>query len=379
MGPETSRVRVLFILSALQRNGAVLSTLTTMKHLDPARYAPALFVLERRDEPWHELLSGVPVTYGVSEGKPNAQHVPQVFAKLLRAARRSDVIVGGLEMAPTFLAIVAAKLTGKPSVGFVRNSLPEHLAQMPARYKTLTKLIYPHLTRAVAISEGIKESVTRLVPQLEGRTRTVYIPLDIAKTQARSQEDVPQADAARPYILAVGRLEYQKGFDLLLRAYAQLKRREPALRHRLVLVGQGKAKARLVALVQELGLEDDVVMPGFQENPYAWMEKAEVFVSSSRYEGFCRVIAEALAVGTPVVATDCPSGPAEVLQDGYYGVLVPNEDPAALAEGVRSLLCDPARLQTLRERGPRRAAQFTPEATVERFERVLAEVMPGSV
>ena len=374
MTPKANKVRVLFILSAVQRNGAVLSTLTTMRHLDRSRYEPALFVLEQRDEPWHELLEGVPITYGVTKGKLRARHVPQVFAKLFRAARRSDVLVGGLEMAPTFLAIIAAKLTRKPSVGFVRNSLPEHLAQMPARYKTLTKLIYPHLTRAVAISEGIKESLTRLVPQLEGRTRTVYIPLDIDKTQRRSRESLPEAETHKPYLLAVGRLEYQKGFDLLLRAYAELK---PEVQHRLVLVGEGKEKARLRALVKELGLEADVVMPGFQENPYAWMKGAAVFVSSSRYEGFCRVIAEALAVGTPVVATDCPSGPAEVLQGQQYGVLVPTEDPDALAEGIRSLLCDPARMDTLSEVGPRRAAHFTPEATVEHFERVLAEVLPN--
>ncbi len=377
MNPE-NKVRVLFILSAVQRNGAVLSTLTTMKHLDRSRYEPALFVLERRDEPWHELLEGVPITYGVTKGKLKARHAPQVFAKLFRAARRSDVLVGGVEMAPTFLAVIAAKFTRKPSVGFVRNSLPEHLAQMPARYKTLTKLIYPHLTRAVAISEGIKESVVRLVPPLENRTRTVYIPLDIDKTQRRSRERLPEAETHKPYLLAVGRLEYQKGFDLLLRAYAKLKKElQPSLRHQLVLVGEGKEKERLRALVQELDLEADVVMPGFQENPYAWMKGAAVFVSSSRYEGFCRVIAEALAVGTPVVATDCPSGPAEVLQGQQYGVLVQTENPDALAEGIRSLLCDPARMETLSEVGPRRAAHFTPEATVEHFERVLAEVLPS--
>ncbi len=368
-----AKIRVLFILSAVQRNGAVLSTLTTMKHLDPSRYEPALFVLGRRGEPWPELLEGIPITYGVAQGRPKAHHFPQIFAKLLWTARRSDVLVGGLEMSPTYLAILAAKLTGKPSVGFVRNSLPEHLARMPGRYKTLTQLVYPHLSRAVAISEGIKESLTRLVPQLGDRTRTVYIPLDITKTQRRSREALPEADAHRPYILAVGRLEYQKGFDLLLRAYAQLK---PALQHKLVLIGEGKERAKLTALIQELSLEDDVIMPGYQENPYAWMSKAEVFVSSSRYEGFCRVIAEALAIGTPVVSTDCPSGPAEVLEGGRYGVLVETENPDALASGIHALLCDPAQMQALSESGPRRAAHFTPEATVQRFESVLAEVLP---
>ena len=364
------RVRVLFILRAFERNGAVLSALTTMKHLDRSRFEPSLFVLERRAEPWPDLLEGIPVTYGAAR-KLKLHHFPQVVVKLLRAARRSDVLVGGLEMSSTYLAIVAGKLTGKPSVGFVRNSLPEHLKQLPPLYKTLTKLLYPHLTRAVAISEGIKESLTRLVPRLAGRVRKVYIPLDIAKTQRLSQEALGETAALGPYIVAVGRLEYQKGFDLLLRAYAQL---QPE-RHKLVLIGEGQEQAHLRALVKELGLEGRVVMPGFQDNPYVWMKGAELFISSSRYEGFCRVIAEALAVGTPVVATDCPSGPAEVLQGGRYGILVETENPDALAQGIRTLLCDPAQMQTFSEMGPGRAEDFSPEATVQRFEAVLAEVL----
>lgn len=352
-----------------------MSTLTTMKHLDRSRFEPSLFVLERGEEPWRELLEGIPVTYGVAQENLKTRYLPQILTKLLRAARRSDVLVGGLEMSPTFLAVIAATLTGKPSVGFVRNSLPDHLAQLPSRYKRLTKLFYPHLTRVVAISEGIKESVTRLVPQLEDRTRTVYIPLDIAKTQERAQETLPGGTLPpQPYILAVGRLEYQKGFDLLLRAFAQLK---PDLLHKLVLVGEGKEEAALGTLIRELGLENDVMMPGFQENPYAWMSRAAVFVSSSRYEGFCRVIAEALAVGTPVVATDCPSGPAEVLQGNRYGVLVPTEDVGALAQGIRSLLCDPEKMTALKEAGPRRARAFSPEVSVRHFEDVLAEVLPS--
>ena len=365
--------RVLFILSAAQRNGAVLSTLTTMHYLDRTRFEPALFVLERRDEPWPELLEGVPITYGVTSGRPSLRHFPQVLIKLLRAARRADVIVGGLEMSPSYFAILAAKLTGKPSIGFVRNSLPDHLARLPARYKILTRTLYPHLSRVIAISEGISESVAQLVPRLRGRIRTVYIPLEIDRVQSLARADLPEAANFAPYILAAGRLEPQKGFDLLIRAYAQLR---PA--QKLVLVGQGKEEANLRALIRDLGLERDVMMVGFQENPYAWMRGAEVFVSSSRYEGFCRVIAEALAVGTPVVATDCPSGPKEVLQDGRYGVLVPNEDPDALAQGIRALLCDPARMQALREDGPGRAAHFSPRAVVERFEGVLAEVLPTS-
>jgi len=361
--------RVLFIVSFLRKNGAILSTLTTIKHLDRTRFEPHLFVVQRRGEAWAELLEGLPITYGSETG----ERPDRVFRRLLGCARRADVLVGGLEMAPTFWAVVMGKLTGKPSVGFVRNSLPEHLARMPGRYKGLTKLIYPGLTRVVAISSGIKESVEALVPGLKGRVSVVYIPLDVAGVKRRAEEPVPEAAPFKPHIVAVGRLEYQKGFDVLLRAYAAL-RENPDLPN-LVILGEGREEAKLKALVEELGLTERVFMPGFQGNPYAWMRGAELFVSSSRYEGFCRVIAEALAVGTPVVATDCPSGPAEVLQGGRCGVLVPNEDAPALAEGIRRALTDGALRRQFQACGEARAEDFAPEVTVRSFEGVLARLL----
>lgn len=368
-------LRVLFILTALHKNGAVLSTLTTLRHLDRRRFEPHLFVLERGDPyegAWEEMLTGIEVTYGLERGERLRTRLPRLLPTLLRLARRSDVLVGGLEMAPTFLAVLAGRLTGRPSVGFVRNSLPELLAELPPLYTRLSKLFYPRLTRAVAISDGIRASVERLYPALAGRTETVYVPLDLARAERYAASGTPEGAPARPYLVAVGRLEPQKGFDLLLRAYARL--RAAGVTHPLVIVGEGREAARLRELAASLGVADTVLWPGFQNNPYGWMEGAEVFVSSSRFEGFCRVIAEALCVGTPVVATDCPSGPAEVLDGGRAGVLVANEDPEALAAGIQRLLADPAARAHFRARGRERVQAFSPERVVERFEGVLEAV-----
>jgi glycosyltransferase involved in cell wall biosynthesis len=366
----TSPLRVLFILSALRKNGAVLSTLTTIAHLDRRRFQPQLFVVER-GEAWGDVLRGAEVFYGAPSGGALRQ-AAQLPPALWRLARRSDVIVGGLEMAPTFLAVLAGQLTGRPSVGFVRNSLPEVLAALPPRYGALSKLFYPRLTRAVAISEGIRESVEKLYPALAGRTETVYIPLDLARAERYAAAAAPEGAPERPYLVAVGRLEPQKGFDVLLHAYARL--RAAGVTHPLVIVGEGREAARLRALAASLGVADGVRFPGFQENPYAWIRGAEVFVSSSRFEGFCRVIAEAMAVGTPVVATDCPSGPAEVLEGGRAGALVKSEDPEALAKGIAELLGDPAARARFRERGLERVRAFSPERVVARFGEVLEGV-----
>ena len=363
--------RVLFLLTGLYQNGAVLSTLTTIRYLDRTKYTPELFVLEPGTA-WPELLEGTAVTYGLRPGESVRARAPQVTARLWHVLRRADILVGGLEMTPTFLAVVLGKLTGKPPVGFVRNSLPELLKGLPSRYTVLTKRLYPGLARVIAISSGIQTSVEELVPALKGRVRTVYIPLELDKVRARALERLPETAPKQPYIVAVGRLEPQKGFDLLLRAYADLRKR--GVTEPLVIVGEGKDGKMLRELAQSLGVAENIVFTGFQANPYPWLAGAEVFVSSSRFEGFCRVIAEALAVGTPVVATDCPSGPAEVLEDGEAGVLVPNEDVSALADGIYRLLSDSALQDKLRAYGPVRAEAFAPAATVRAFEDVLSEL-----
>ena len=363
--------RVLFLLTGLYQNGAVLSTLTTIRYLDRTKYVPELFVLEP-GEAWPELLEGTAVTYGLRPGESVKTRAPQVLARLWHVLRRADILVGGLEMTPTFLAVVLGKLTSKPAVGFVRNSLPELLKSLPSRYTTLTRRLYPGLARVIAISSGIQTSVEGLVSALTGRVRTVYIPLELDKAKQRALERLPETAPENPYLVAVGRLEPQKGFDLLLRAYAILRKR--GVTEPLVIVGEGKDREKLQELAGSLDITEHVVFAGFQANPYPWLAGAKIFVSSSRFEGFCRVIAEALAVGTPVVATDCPSGPAEVLEDGEAGVLVPNEDVAALAEGIYRLLGDRALQDKLRAYGLVRAEAFSPATTVRAFEDVLSEL-----
>ena len=370
-GVRTSPKRVLVILTGLYQNGAVLSTLTTLKYLDRTRFMPELFVLHP-GEAWPELLAATPVTYGLRPGEKLKTHGPQTLTRLWHVLRRADIVVGGLEMTPTFLAVILGKLTGKPAVGFVRNSLPELLKSLPSRYATLTRRLYPGLGRVVAISTGIQSSVEVLVPALAGCVRTVYIPLELGGLKARSLEPLPESALKSPYLVAVGRLEPQKGFDILLRAYADLRAR--GVTERLVIVGEGAERGRLEGLAHTLEVAEHVTFTGFQANPYSWLRGAAVFVSSSRFEGFCRVIAEALAVGTPVVSTDCPSGPAEVLEYGRAGVLVPNEDAAGLADGVYTLLQNRARQRELRDYGPVRARAFSPEASARDLEGVLAEL-----
>jgi glycosyltransferase involved in cell wall biosynthesis len=138
-----------------------------------------------------------------------------------------------------------------------------------------------------------------------------------------------------PVLVAVGRLENQKDYPTMLRAFAQVRRGEAV---RLLILGEGRERPMLEALVEELGLGQDVSLPGFVTNPYAYLARASLFVLSSRWEGLPTVLIEALCCGTPVVSMDCPSGPREILTDGLYGALVPVGDVGALARAIRTAL-----------------------------------------
>ena len=136
-------------------------------------------------------------------------------------------------------------------------------------------------------------------------------------------------------ILAAGRLHIQKDFPTLLRAFALVRKEIPS---RLVILGEGEKRKELEDLAQELGIRKDLDLPGFVENPYKYMKRAAVFVLSYQWEGLPTVLVEAMACGCPVVSTDCPSGPREILENGRWGKLVPPGDPMKLAEAIKEIL-----------------------------------------
>lgn len=205
----------------------------------------------------------------------------------------------------------------------------------------LMKRFYPWADGIVVVSEGVREDMARVTNIPRERITVIYNPSIV-------QSDVSQKAQAHlahpwlspgepPVILAVGRLQPQKDYPTLLEAFSQLRRVQPA---RLLILGEGKERPLLETLIKEKGLSQDVSMPGFVENPYAYMSRAALFVLSSRWEGLPTVLIEALCCGTPVVSTDCPSGPHEILQGGRFGQLVPVGDATALAKAMQSVLQD---------------------------------------
>lgn len=198
--------------------------------------------------------------------------------------------------------------------------------------------LYPWADGIIAVSEGVAKDLARTASLPLESIQTIYNPVINSEMLANAKEPVEHpwfASKEIPVILGVGKLEPQKDFPNLIHAFAKVRQARPA---RLMILGWGPDRPELEALIQELGLQEDVDLPGYTQNPYSYMAKADVFVLSSAWEGLPTVLIEAMAVGTPVVSTDCKSGPSEILANGKYGYLTPVADSEALAEAILQVL-----------------------------------------
>jgi glycosyltransferase involved in cell wall biosynthesis len=210
--------------------------------------------------------------------------------------------------------------------------------------------LYPKADAIVAVSRGVADDTASIIGVAAERITVIHNPVitpDLDALAAQPADHPFLKQKSLPVLVGSGRFTRQKDFPTLLRAFARVREVRPC---RLLILGDGAPEewSRLEALISELGLTDDVALPGFLANPYASIAKCDLFVLSSIWEGSPTVLTEALALGVPVVATDCPSGPREITQDGRVGRLVPMQDVEALAQAILAALDerhDPAMLR----------------------------------
>ena len=290
-----------------------------------------------------DYLSQVPPEIRVVDLK--AKWMPSSLPKLAKYLKQEHptTLFAALHY-PCEIALWAKRLAGVSTRVIVseHNTLSQEAKRIPKASVYLTplaaKLFYPWADGIIAVSEGTAQDLSQVTNIPSERIQVIYNPVATPEifTQAREPVEHPWFKSGEPpVILAVGRLYPQKDYPVLIRAFAQVRKVRPA---RLVILGDGPEKQNLQTLIHELGIEADVALLGFVENPYAYMARAGVFTLSSAWEGLPTVIIEAMAVGTPVISTNCKSGPAEILADGKYGLLTPVGDSKAMAEAILSVL-----------------------------------------
>jgi glycosyltransferase involved in cell wall biosynthesis len=302
--------------------------------------------------------------------------IPALAAYLRR--ERPDALLATLRHV-SLAAAIAHALAGVDTALFVRE------ANTPSRRKVprsdlkaqavglAMRWAYGRAAGVLAVSEGVADDLVRTQGAPAERVTTVYNPVvtpDVA-AKAAAEAGHPWLDGdGPPVVLGVGSLQPKKDFPTLIDAFARLRAQRPA---RLVVLGEGPQRADLERLVRERGLEADVDLPGFVPNPFAYMARARVFALSSVLEGLPGVLIQALACGCPVVATDCPSGPFEILEGGRFGELVPMRDPVALAAALGRTLDEVPDREALRGRSDAFAADRVVAVHHEVLERAVRD------
>jgi N-acetylgalactosamine-N,N'-diacetylbacillosaminyl-diphospho-undecaprenol 4-alpha-N-acetylgalactosaminyltransferase len=375
----TARKRVLFLINSLIGGGAERVMCTLLRHSEAEREEfdmtlALLDVEERGNHPpdWIDLRQ--------LDCRKSLLRSMSATRKLF-ADLKPDVSVSFLTRS-NFANVANAR---GPCIISERAHTMAHLSRGPRDLvsRATVRLLYPRASRVIAVSEGVSEGLRQSFNVSPDRLVTIANPVDI-EAIARKAAEPPAITLDEPYILGMGRLVKQKNFELLIRAYAS-----SGDARKLVILGQGPERDALQSLARECGVAERVLFAGFIANPYPLMRRADLYVLSSNSEGFPNALVEALALGVPAIATNCDSGPSEILAGASrsaiegltfapYGVLVPANAIEPMAEAIRAL-CDPQRSAAYAAVGVKRAGEFGAAAAKDRYWEVIRVALGADV
>ncbi len=399
VGQSSPRVSVLFHVADFNDGGIESSLMQWLRIFDRARFAVTLSVMfsspafEQRfraqipadvtveiltNKPWLNVFQKRRYAHTLSKLGRVGRDVfntlavrPHVKARVSELALRHDIIID--------FDMSLRRLAGRFGNAWLGVNHFSFDARLGGRRRKMKRLLtqYGRYDGIAALNRHMAEEATAL---FHGRLRNVFV-LPNAIDIDRIRENAAAAEAPpcpRPYIVSVARLdEIQKDHRTLLRAYAQLAAKHGDLEEDLVIVGDGGFRAELEALAAELGVGARVHFTGYRNNPHAIVAGASALVLSSRYEGMPMVLLEALALGKPVISTDCPTGPREILDDGKFGLLVPVGEVDAMAHAISRLILDNALRDGFTRTALARAREYGVDASNERFVACMERLLAG--
>ncbi len=367
--PHHDRIRLVVYQSRMHGGGAQRVTLVMLNNLDRKRFAPVLVLRLRGGDLEGYVPDDVPVYYLDSRVRSAWFRLARLLRKLSPDVTLSMSTMGNLTAC---LAHFAGRIDS-PLLVAEHNTLSQAWGSSKLQLSWVSfqkSLLYRRAQHVIAVSRGVAEDLAARTRIANGKMRVIYNPV-IARgfyERASAEVDHPWFHDGSRIILAASRLVPQKDLPTLLESFRLLRGERSA---RLMILGDGVLRDPLQRLARELGIEDDVDFLGFVVNAPSYMKRCTVFALSSRYEGLPVALIEAMACGVPVVSTDCPSGPGEIITHERDGLLVPVHDPVTLAGALKRLLDDPGLRERLGRAGQERAAHFTVENLLPQYEELI--------
>lgn len=382
-GGGAGALSVLFVTTVLGGGGAEKHLLRVANHLDRERFRVSLALVKPEGEFEPALSPDVKKFYlnPKRDGSTTVRSLQSVGPlRRLVERERPGLVFSVIDLVNLVSVYAARGVEPRPKV-VLGVQTPPSIAY--GSWHPVSKLIlslmprmYPSADAVVALSKGVAEDLDALVPRTRGRVTVIPnagVEPDV-REMARASLSADERPGG-PLVVACGRLKPLKGFAHLIDALAEVRKTVPA---HLWIVGEGEQRGELERKVERLGLKHCVRLLGFHENPYRYMAAADVFVLSSLFEGFGNVIVEAMACGAPVVATDCPYGPREIIRDGENGLLVEPSSAASLARGILRVLTDEELKRRLAANGFERARDFEAESIAGEYGELFLRIANGA-
>jgi N-acetylgalactosamine-N,N'-diacetylbacillosaminyl-diphospho-undecaprenol 4-alpha-N-acetylgalactosaminyltransferase len=372
---RSSSENIVFVINSLTAGGAERTLVDLLSYLEERLKGIGvhLVLLDVEDER-HAVPSYVQTH--ILDAKFNIFASTVLLARLLRKLSPS-VTVSFLNRS-NCANVISSKILKYPCIISERVHTTSHFGTgtSAAINKSIVRLTYPFANQVIAVSDGVRDDLIANFGVSESKIRVIHNPVDIDRIQEKALE-APTIKFPEPFILGMGRLVSNKNFRLLIESYWS-----SGIRENLVILGEGDERPELERLISDFGLGGHVILPGYVENPYPIIAAARLFVSSSSAEGFPNALIEAMALGCPVVATDCDTGPREILTGkkqarcteltrAEYGILVPVKSAQLLAAAIRIAVRESSR-STYSQRGRERARDFGIRNSVDQYWTAIA-------
>lgn len=366
------KIKLLFVINSLEGGGAEKVLVKILNNISNKKFICSVALLRKEGIYIKELKENINIyDLGVMAHKIG-KYIPSVVKKLMSLEKNYDIVISFM-WESNIINLIASLFSKKKRIISERINLGEYFQSIFPDLKRnfaelLTKFIYKKSDLIITPSEGVKSQLIHYF-NLEGeKIKVIPNPFDLERIKSLSKKEI---EISYTYILFVGRLHKQKNIPHLLKAFKNLRIENI----KLLIIGSGEEKENLINLSHELGIRDRVVFIDFQGNPYKYMSKALCLVLPSNYEAFPNVLVEAMVCGCPVISTNCPFGPSEIIENGKNGILVPVGDAQALTEALKRISSDESLRNMFIENGYKTAEKFEVTRIVKLYEEAIIEVL----